>query len=139
MVSTALDQMVFPLLVTIMAEIVVAVFFGFRRALWAVVAVNFVTNPLLSAFFATLYWLGVGYTLVYVPGPNPHYTTLAAPWTWAVLSFLEVIIVIVEWRLLVWVLAGRAGTSRKLLAVAIVMNAVSATLGTLVVRSILSS
>ena len=43
---------------------------------------------------------------------------------------LEVLVVVVEWRILVWVLGGKDISSRKLLVVSVVMNAVSAVLGT---------
>ena len=56
---------------------------------------------------------------------------------WPVVGLLEVIIMVAEWRMLVWALRATAGSSRKLLALAIVMNVVSATLGTFALRSVL--
>ena len=132
MTSTAIGQVAVPLLVTILAEVLVAVCFRLEnRAVAAVVAVNFVTNPVLTAFATSLYWLGAGYSYDTISG-----RISAATWTWPVLGVVEAIIIVVEWRLLVWVLRGTAGTSRRLLALAITMNVVSATLGTLAVRAI---
>jgi hypothetical protein len=50
---------------------------------------------------------------------------------WLVLGALEVMVVLAEWRLLLAVLGPGRSTPRKLLAVSIAMNAVSATLGTI--------
>jgi hypothetical protein len=133
-VSTAFNEILPALLFTIVFEVLVAALFGFRQALWAVVAVNLVTNPVLSAFIATLYGLGLGFAENVTPG-DPSYID-AAPWVWPTVGLLEAVIVVVEWRLLVWALAGKAGTSRRLLVVVIAMNVVSATIGTMALRSL---
>jgi hypothetical protein len=124
---------VVPLLVTVVIEVVIAAFFRVGPAgLRAVVAVNLVTNPVLSALVFTLYLLEVRYGYAAVSGD-----ILTATPTWPVLGLLEVIIMVAEWRMLAWALRGTAGSSRKLLALAIVMNVVSATLGTFALRSVL--
>jgi hypothetical protein len=86
-----------------------------RRSLLVVASVSLVTNPLLN-------WLG---------------WVLATQWDWAAgvgsaAAFLvpaEVVVVLVEWRLLAWVLGG---SSRRLLLVSAAMNAASALAGILV-------
>ena len=83
-----------------------------RRALAAVACVSLLTNPLLN----------LGGIL------------LAQAWDWpsapgtalAVLAPAEVVVIIVEWRLLVWALGG---DSRRLLLISAVMNAASALAG----------
>ena len=81
-----------------------------RRSLSAVACVSLITNPLLN-------WTG---------------WALATVVDWAsvspagVLAFLvpaEILVVLVEWRLLLWALGG---SSRRLLLVSAVMNAASA-------------
>jgi hypothetical protein len=96
-----------------------------------------VTNPLLSALVATLFGLGLGYTSY--PSEGGYGSAAAAPWTWVVMGLLEAAITVVEWRLLVWALAGRSGSSRKLLTMSIVMNVVSAGVGSLVVSVMLGA
>ena len=126
MVSTAATEILATLTITIVLEVAVAFFFGLSRALWAVVAVNMVTNPVSSALVATLYGVGVGFG-----------STRTESWVWPLLGVLEVAIVVAEWRLLVWALAGKAGTSLKLLVLSVVMNAFSGTFGTLILRSMI--
>lgn len=119
-----------PLVVTILIEVLVAASFGLRsRALGAVAAVNLVTNPVLTAVMAAFYWQGIGYASV-ATGQWGQVTVVTAPWLWAVVVAFEMIIIVVEWRMLVWALAGSAGSGRRLLTVTISMNAVSAILGT---------
>jgi hypothetical protein len=131
-ILTALDAILLPLGVTVAIETPVAALFGLRsRALATAASVSFVTNPPLNLLLLMLYWLGAGYTKVYSEDPHHLEHVVTAPSHWMMLGLLEVIVVVVEWRLLVWALAGSSGTSRKLLVVSIVMNAVSATLGTL--------
>ncbi len=124
--------LVFPLLLTVVIEVVIATSFRLsQRGVGAVVAVNLVTNPVLTAVIATLAWLGVGWRFEPDSGD-----LLGTGWGWAELALLEAIIIIAEWRLLVWVLRGSEGSARKLLALAIVMNVVSATLGTFAMRAL---
>jgi hypothetical protein len=133
-VLTALSAILLPLAVTVAIETPVAALFGLRRrALAAAASVSLVTNPPLNLLLLGLYWLGAGYTKVY--SENPHHLdhVVTTPWHWVILGLLEVVVVVVEWRILVWALAGSAGTSRKLLVVSMAMNTASATLGTLAV------
>jgi hypothetical protein len=128
----AVGSLLLALAMTVAIEIPVAALFGLRRReLGVVAAVSFVTNPPLNLFFALLSTLGVGYTKIYTDLPQRHLEhVVAQPWIWALLCLLELIVVVVEWRLLVWALAGKAGSSRRLLIISIAMNAASATLGT---------
>ncbi len=126
MIEWAVIQMGAPLLVTLVAAVIVAAFFGLKGAgLGAVVGVNLVTVPIMYAIVLTLYWLGIGYGYDVISG-----RILAAGWTWPVLGAIEVIIIIAGWRLLVWALDKSAGSSRRLLALAMVMNVGSAIVGT---------
>jgi hypothetical protein len=105
------------LFVTLLVEIIVAAFF---RVGWlgiaAVVLVNLVTNPVLGLIVIAAATAGVG---------------LPAWASTAVLLVLEIAIVLLEWRLLVWALNDAAGSSRKLLVLSIVMNAASFLVGAL--------
>ena len=105
------------LAVTACIETGIAALLGLRRrALGAVASVNLVTNPLVNLCFWALCGLG------------------------AVFCLLEVMVVIAEWRALVWVLGGRTGAaSRRLLVICVAMNAVSATLGTYLLMPIAST
>jgi hypothetical protein len=124
--------------VTAVAASLVAICFGLTaRGLGAVVAVNLVTNPVLFALGATLFGLGVGYT--FYPYEGGYGSAAAAPWTWVVMGLMEAAIIVVEWRLLVWALAGRSGSSRKLLIMSIVMNVVSAGVASLVLSVMLGA
>lgn len=113
-------------------ETTVAALFGLRcRALGAVVSLNLVTNPLLNLFFISLIGVGVGYTTVGAGFPGPQIDqVLTVPWVWVLLVVLEAAVVIAEWRGLIWTLGRQVATPRRLLSVSIVMNVVSATLGT---------
>jgi hypothetical protein len=134
MTEWAMVQLAAPLLVTLLAEVSIAALFGLRGAgVGAVFAANFVTNPALTAVAFTLYWLGIGFGYDFDSG-----RILTAAWTWPVLGLLEVIMILIEWRLLVWALGDTAGTARELLAPVVVMNVVSATLGTVAVRYMLT-
>jgi hypothetical protein len=130
---TALSSILLPLAITVVIETPVAALFGLRgRELGVIAAVSFVTNPPLNLFFAALSALGVGYTKIYTDLPHHHLDhVVTAPWIWALLCLLELVVIVVEWRLLVWALAGKAGSSRRLLVISFAMNAASATLGTL--------
>jgi len=61
----------------------------------------------------------------------------AAGWVWTLLVLLEPVVLVGEWRVLVWALAGSAGGPRRVLTLTIVMNVVSGILGTLVLNYLL--
>jgi hypothetical protein len=85
-----------------------------RRSLLAVACVSLITNPLLT-------WSG------WALATQVDWSATAA----GTLGFLvpaEIAVVLVEWRLLLWALGG---SSRRLLLVSAVMNAVSALVGIL--------
>jgi hypothetical protein len=125
-------MVILPLLVTLVLETAVAAVFRVgRRALRAVACVNLVTNPLLNALLLVLFGLDVGFTH---RTRNPDYgkdreVIGKATWLRVTLVALEVVIVIVEWRLLVWATRGTRNRSRRLLGLSIAMNAVSGLLG----------
>ena len=103
------------LLLTIVIEVVVAWLFGLRskRELWTVVLINVITNPLLNYLIAV----------------NGYFHLISQ--TTILILCLEVAVVLVEWRLLVWVLGQN---SRKMLLLSFVMNACSYLAGLLIFR-----
>ena len=127
-----LSAIVTPLAVTVASEWVVArgVFELEGRDLGAIVVVNLVTNPVLNSFFLMLWGLAIGMKMIFVevpgaPGKGGYLTTAVASWVYLALLAFEVVIVLVEWRLLAWAVAGRAGTSWRVLRLSVAMNAVS--------------
>ena len=123
-----------PLAVTIVLETGVAVLFGLRRrGLIAVAWINLVTNPSLNVILLLLAYAGLGFAKAQPDGGRGG-TVEVAPtfWGWFILCVLEVIVMIVEWRVLVRLLGGNRFSSRKLLVLSVVMNLVSAVLGSFV-------
>jgi len=101
--------------VTLVLELPVAVAFGLRtrQALLAVVLVNLITNPLLNYLSAA--------TAHFVDWPHGSTASVAV-----IIVTAEALVVIVEWRLLTWALGE---PSRRMLALALCMNAVSTLAG----------
>jgi hypothetical protein len=127
----ALTAVALPLAATVCIETPVAALLGLpRKDLVAVVWINFVTNPVLNLVWLFLFWSGLGYATIRTVNPPAGVHTVH-PWMWLVLGALEVMVILAEWRLLLAVLGPERSTPRKLLAVSIAMNAVSATLGTM--------
>ncbi len=100
------------LLLTVAIEGGIAWLFGFRtaRLLLAVAMINCVTNPALNVLLLLLAWRGIA-----VPLP--------------LVILLEILVVVVEWRLLVYVI-GRPG--RRLFPFSLVANAASFLAGLLI-------
>lgn len=98
---------------TLAVELPVAAALGLRarRALAAAALVSLLTNPLLN--LAGL-----------VAARSFGTATLASAWPWLLTS--ETLVVLAEWRLLVWALGA---DTRKLLLVSLAMNAASALAG----------
>lgn len=94
------------LVFTLVVEVPVAWLRGLRgrRALTAVVLVNLITNPLLN--YVLLVASQLASIRIY----------------WVVAAILEVAVVLVEWRLLLWALGG---SSRRMLLTSVLMNAAS--------------
>jgi hypothetical protein len=105
--------MLYALIITILVESIVAFVAGLRKKeeLLAILCINVMTNPPLNYFL----WLCYDYGLLRVD------TTL-------ILS-LEAIVVLIEWRLLVYVF-GRP--SRKMLLLSLLMNFCSYAAGLLI-------
>jgi hypothetical protein len=103
------------LFLTVLIEGGVAYLFGLRerRLLLAVAMINVITNPALNFFLLVL-----------------GYMHIAAPWTFVVA--LELLVVVVEWRLMVYVFRMPAG---RLLLLSLVANASSFVAGLLLFRS----
>jgi hypothetical protein len=99
------------LTLTIAVEVPVAALLGLRsrRAVAAVALVSVVTNPPLNFVL-----LALGLAL-------PGFAENAAAY-WLTVAALEVLAVLAEWRLLLWVLGGE---SRRMLVVSAAMNAAS--------------
>lgn len=107
--------MVTALLITVAIELVVALIMGFRKAdeLWAVVYVNIITNPLLNYFILM----------------NREFRFIRMDFL--ILNLIEIAIVLVEWRLLVFALRQN---SRRLLLLSFLMNLTSYVLGSFILR-----
>lgn len=106
------------LALTIVIEVPVAVLMGLRggRAVASVTLVNVVTNPVLNLIvLALVAWVPA---VAYLPSVY-----------WSVVTLLELVVVVVEWRLLLWALGG---SSRRMLLTSVVMNAASFGAGLLV-------
>jgi len=103
------------LLLTIAIEVIVALLFGLRskQELWTVVLINVITNPLLN----------------YLITVNGYFHLISQ--TTILILCLEVAVVLVEWRLLVWVLRQ---STKKTLLLSFVMNTCSYLAGLLIFR-----
>jgi len=103
------------LILTIVIEVGIAWLFGLRskRELLTVLLINVITNPLLN----------------YLITVNAYFHLVSQ--TNAFILCLEVVIVLVEWRLLVWVLRQSV---KKMLVLSVVMNAASYLAGLLIFR-----
>jgi hypothetical protein len=104
-------SMLLALALTLAVELSVAVLFGLRSRpqILAVVYVNLLTNPVLN-LIADVVWSAA---------PSASVPTFVV---------LEVVVVVVEWRVLLWAIGGR---SRRLLLLATAMNAASLAVGLL--------
>jgi hypothetical protein len=103
------------LILTVVIEVGIAWLFGLRskRELLTVLLINVITNPLLN----------------YLITVNAYFHLVSQ--TNAFILCFEVVIVLVEWRLLVWVLQQGI---KKMLVLSIVMNAASYLAGLLIFR-----
>jgi hypothetical protein len=113
--AAALFVLVPALLLTLVVEVPVAWAMGLRgrRPLTAVILVNLITNPLVNY---VVFAFAVSYPEL-AQNTGLYY---------ALVAVLEVLVVIAEWRLLLWVLGG---SSRRLLLTSLVMNAASFGIG----------
>ncbi len=100
---------------TLAVEVPIAAALGLRtkRALLTVVLVNLLTNPLLNY---------AGILVAQLDDWAARPATVIVP----ALVAAELLVVLAEWRLLLWVLGGE---SRRLLLASLAMNAASALLG----------
>jgi len=103
------------LLLTIAIEVIVALLFVLRskQELWTVVLINVITNPLLN----------------YLITVNGYFHLISQ--TTILILCLDVAVVLVEWRLLVWVLRQ---STKKMLLLSFVMNTCSYLAGLLIFR-----
>jgi hypothetical protein len=109
-VLTAILVLAPALVLTVLIEVPVAWLRGLRgrRGLAAVVLVNLITNPLFNYVLLVVNQLA----------SNRIY--------WSAAALLEVLVVIAEWRLLLWVLGG---PSRRMLVTSVLMNVASFAVG----------
>jgi hypothetical protein len=122
---------------TLAVELPVAALFRVgKRGLLAVLFVNLVTNPLFNAALFGLYAVESMLREAHLYRGRPVSRQLTAfassPAHWLTLAALEIAIVLVEWGLLVWALRSTAGSRRRLLALSLCMNAMSAIIGIVV-------
>ena len=110
-----INNLFFALFFTIVIELVVAFLFGFRKKieLITIVLVNLVTNPILNYFLLV----------------NDYFSFW--PRSMVLIIFLEVLIVLLEWRLLVYV---RLEKTKKLLLLSALMNFCSYVVGVIIFR-----
>lgn len=103
------------ILLTIAIEIIVALFFGYRKKIEIVtfIFINLITNPLLNYFL----FINNYFTLV-------HINTI-------IILFLEIIVVFIEWLLLMFALQQN---SKKLFALSAIMNFFSYVVGVFVFK-----
>jgi len=103
------------LFLTIIIELIVAFFFGFRKKIdiIAIIFINLLTNPILN----------------YLLLVNDYFSFFKS--SLLIILFLEAIVVLLEWKLLVFALQGK---SKKLLALSLVMNFCSYIVGVLFFR-----
>lgn len=121
-----------PLLITLVSEVVVALCFRIPgRELLSVALVSGATNPLMNLAMTATYTFALGYNVV---GPGTYYPEMydipsyaPSALLYALFAAAEVVVAVVEWRVLVWAIGERV-SSRRLLALSVVMNAASAAL-----------
>ena len=103
------------LFLTIIIELIVAFFFGFRKKIdiIAIIFINLLTNPILN----------------YLLLVNDYFSFFKS--SLLIILFLEAIVVLLEWKLLVFALQGK---SKNLLALSLVMNFCSYIVGVLFFR-----
>jgi hypothetical protein len=120
-IATVLELLLGTLLITEILELLVAIPFRIgRRGMVAVALVNVVTNPLFNFAIFALIWSST-------PGRGSDYSdyTAISP----VAMPLEIVVIVAEWRLLIWSLRSTAGGPGKLLGLSVAMNTVSAIVG----------
>jgi hypothetical protein len=106
-----LGKYLLALLLTIVIEVGVAYLLGFRTSQYmlAVTMVNVITNPILNYLLLVFGWLGLDVPL-------------------GVVEILEILVVIAEWQMLVYVFCNPKG---KLLVMSILGNTASFLIGLL--------
>jgi hypothetical protein len=105
------------LTLTLAVEVPVAFALGLRTrlAVLAVVCVNLITNPALNllSYASAQLWHWQSSVVTAIP----------------IVFLVEVVVIVVEWRLLLWALGG---DRRRLLRISLAMNAASALTGVIV-------
>jgi len=102
-------------LLTVVFELIVALFFGFRRKIEiiTIIFINLLTNPILNYFL----WV------------NDYFSFIKS--NLLLTLFLEFLVVYVEWKLLMYVLQEK---SDKLLKLSFIMNFCSYIAGVIIFR-----
>jgi hypothetical protein len=103
------------LLLTISVELIIALLFGYKKKseIIVIICINLITNPVLN------------YLLLL----NFHFSFIKT--NIVVILLLEILVVLVEWRLLVYALQAN---SRKLFILSLVMNFCSYITGVMIFR-----
>lgn len=103
------------LLLTIVIEVIIAIFFGYRKKseIAAIIFINLITNPLINYLLIINGYLKI--------------ITIST----ATILFLEMIVVLLEWLLLIFTLRQN---SKKLFILSLVMNLCSYIAGVLIFR-----
>jgi hypothetical protein len=115
-----LSNFLFVLCITIIVELVIVYLFGYRKKqeIIVIICINLITNPLLN------------YLLLL----NHYFAFIKTNLT--VIVFLELLVVLVEWRLLVYAIIGK---SKKLFILSLLMNFCSYISGVLIINNFVAS
>jgi hypothetical protein len=110
-----ISSLLYALLLTIVIELLVACFFGYRKKLeiFSIICINLLTNPLLNYLFLI----------------NNHFSFMII--NLFVIISLEVLVVLIEWKLLVYALHEN---SRKMFVLSLAMNFCSYIAGVLIFK-----
>ncbi len=105
------------LFLTIVIELTVSFFFGFRKKIeiTAIIFINLLTNPILNYFLLV----------------NDHFSFFKI--NLLIILLLEIIVVLIEWKLLVFALQEKP---KKLLTLSLVMNFCSFFIGVLIFNNL---
>ncbi len=116
---TVLRSLATALAVTLVVEVSVATLFRVgRQGLVIVTLINIVTNPLLNFALLVLSFLIDSLS-------SPDSATDGTNVLVVTASLLEVLVVVMEWRLLVWSLGSSVGNLRRMLVLSLTMNVAS--------------
>lgn len=116
MQANLISSLVIPLILTIIIEVFIAFLFGYKNkiSILIIILINIITNPILNYLIILNNSLDfVSYNLV-------------------TLSFMEYLVIFIEWRMLVYALNNKC--NKRLFLLSLTMNLVSFILGIILFR-----